>query len=79
MVQPGRGDVQRQRPESWASNSNLFLTSDERSDRQPQHRYYIGVENPPGRKQDTATIILRSRSLLLNGKRVRGLLRLRAL
>lgn len=53
-------------------NSNLFLTSDERSDRQPQHRYYVGVETPwaeAGYGDHYPALP----ELVLNGKRVRGL------
>jgi len=61
----GRTDV-------WKFNGNLFLTSDEKSDRQPQHRYFIGVETPwitAGYGDHYPALP----ELVLNGKRVRGL------
>jgi hypothetical protein len=30
----------------WTFTSNLFLTSDEKAERQPQNRYFVGVEMP---------------------------------
>ena len=53
-------------------NSNLFLTSDERSDRQPQHRFFIGVETPwlQAGYGDHYPVLP---ELILSGKRVRGL------
>ncbi len=56
----------------WTINSNLFLTSDERSDRQPQHRFFLGVQTPwvqAGYGDHYPTLP----ELILNGKRVRGL------
>ncbi len=52
--------------------SNLFLTSDEQSDRQPQHRYYFGVETPwvKAGYGDHYPVLP---ELILNGRRVRGL------
>ena len=56
----------------WKFNGNLFLTSDEKADRQPQNRYYVGVETPwvqVGYGDHYPTFP----DLVLNGKRVRGL------
>lgn len=56
----------------WGFNGNLFLTSDERSDRQPQHRFFAGVETPwlqAGYGDHYPSIS----ELVLSGKRVRGL------
>jgi hypothetical protein len=55
-----------------AFNSNLFLTSDERSDRQPQHRYFFGVETP-WVKAGYGDHYPALPELILSGKRVRGL------
>jgi hypothetical protein len=56
----------------WGFNSNLFLTSDERSDRQPQHRFFVGVETPwmQAGYGDHYPVLP---ELVLSGKRVRGL------
>lgn len=56
----------------WGFNSNIFLTSDERSDRQPQHRFFAGVETPWVQVGygDHYPILP---ELILSGKRVRGL------
>lgn len=52
--------------------SNLFLTSDERGDRQPQHRFFAGVETPwiqAGYGDHYPSFP----ELIISGKRVRGL------
>lgn len=52
--------------------SNLFLTSDERGDRQPQHRFFAGVETPwiqAGYGDHYPAFP----ELIISGKRVRGL------
>ncbi|RCK73063.1 MAG: hypothetical protein IGBAC_0262 [Ignavibacteriae bacterium] len=53
-------------------NGNLFLTSEEKSYRQPQNRYFIGVEIPHLRLGfgDSYPIFP---SLIMTGKRVRGI------
>jgi hypothetical protein len=56
----------------WKFTGNMFVTSDEKSDRQPQNRYFIGVETPwvqAGYGDHYPTFP----ELVLNGKRVRGL------
>ncbi len=60
------------RTDIWKFTGNLFVTSDEKSDRQPQNRYFIGVETPwieAGYGDHYPTFP----ELVLNGKRVRGL------
>lgn len=55
----------------WRFKSNLFVTSDEETDRQPQHRFYAGVEHPlayAGYGDSYPSFP----NLILNGKRVRG-------
>jgi hypothetical protein len=55
----------------WRFVANTFLTSDEKSDRQPQDRYFIGVESPwirAGYGDQTPTFP----DLILSGMRVRG-------
>jgi hypothetical protein len=56
----------------WGFTSNIFLTSDERSDRQPQHRFFAGVETPWVQVGygDHYPVLP---ELILSGKRVRGL------
>lgn len=56
----------------WRFNANLFLTSDESSERQPQNRYYAALESPwlLAAYGDSYPYFP---SLILNGKRVRGL------
>lgn len=56
----------------WRLNTNLFLTSDEQSDRQPQNRYYASLESQwlAIGYGDSYPIFP---NLILNGKRVRGL------
>jgi hypothetical protein len=56
----------------WGFTSNIFLTSDERSDRQPQHRFFAGVETPWVQVGygDHYPVLP---ELVLSGKRVRGL------
>jgi hypothetical protein len=56
----------------WRFTGNLFVTSDEKADRQPQNRYFVGVETPwiqAGYGDHYPTFP----ELVLNGKRVRGL------
>ncbi|MEO8166831.1 MAG: hypothetical protein ABI623_01200, partial [bacterium] len=56
----------------WRINSNLFLTSDEQPDRQPQNRYYVSLESQwlAIGYGDSYPMFP---DLILNGKRVRGL------
>ena len=56
----------------WGFNANMFLTSDERSDRQPQHRFFAGIETPwvQAGFGDHYPVLP---ELILSGKRVRGL------
>lgn len=56
----------------WRINTNLFLTSDEQLDRQPQNRYYVALESQwlAVGYGDSYPIFP---NLILNGKRVRGL------
>ena len=56
----------------WTLTSNLFLTSDEKAERQPQNRYFFGVETPwikAGYGDHYPTFP----DLVLSGRRVRGL------
>ncbi len=55
----------------WRFLSNGFLTSDEKSNRQPQNRFYAGVEHPLFRAGygDAYPVLP---DLILSGKRVRG-------
>ena len=56
----------------WRFNANLFLSSDESSDRQPQNRYYAALESQWllfGYGDNYPYFP----TLVLNGKRVRGL------
>ena len=56
----------------WRLVSNAFVTSDEKSDRQPQDRFFIGVESPwirAGYGDSYPSFP----DLILSGKRVRGL------
>jgi hypothetical protein len=56
----------------WTFTSNLFFTSDEKAERQPQNRYFFGVETPwvkAGYGDHYPTFP----DLVLSGKRVRGL------
>jgi hypothetical protein len=56
----------------WGFTSNVFLTSDEKSDRQPQHRFFAGIETPWVQVGygDHYPVLP---ELILSGKRVRGL------
>ncbi|MGA9116604.1 MAG: hypothetical protein WB626_07510 [Bacteroidota bacterium] len=57
---------------SWRTGASLFLSSDEKPDRQPQHRYDITVESPwlrAGYGDESPAFT----PLILSGKRVRGL------
>lgn len=56
----------------WRINSNLFLTSDENSNRQPQNRYYIALESH-WLLMGYGDSYPYFPTLILNGKRVRGL------
>ncbi len=56
----------------WRLTMNTFLTSDEQSNRQPQNRFFIGVESPwisAGYGDGYPAFP----NLILSGKRVRGL------
>jgi hypothetical protein len=56
----------------WRVLAHTFVTSDERSDRQPQNRYFVGVESPwfaAGYGDSYPSFP----DLILRGKRVRGL------
>ncbi len=56
----------------WRLNSNAFITSDENSNRQPQNRFFVGVEAPwisAGLGDSHPSFP----NLILSGKRVRGL------
>ncbi len=58
--------------DEWRFRSNLFITSDEKSYRQPQNRYFAGVESPwlsLGYGDSYPTFP----NLILAGKRLRGL------
>jgi hypothetical protein len=52
--------------------SNLFITSDEKTSRQPQNRYFIGAELP-GVTLGLGDVTPQFPSLILSGKRVRGI------
>jgi hypothetical protein len=55
----------------WRFKSNLFVTSDETNDRQPQNRFYLGVDHPlayAGYGDSYPSFP----NLILSGKRVRG-------
>ena len=67
-----RADVRlRGRMEDWSVVANLFLTSDEKSDRQPQNRYYGGIESSWLQLGygDSYPVFP---SLIMNGMRIRG-------
>lgn len=58
--------------DTYRFSGKLFLTNEEKGDRQPQNRYYIGAESPwlrigYGDHNPTFT------DLIMNGKRIRGL------
>lgn len=55
----------------WTALGNLFITSDEDPDRQPQNRYYVGVTSPwlSAGYGDSYPLLS---NLILSGKRVRG-------
>jgi hypothetical protein len=55
----------------WKFVGNAFLTSDEKSDRQPQDRYFLGVESPWGRA-GYGDLTPSFPDLILSGKRIRG-------
>lgn len=58
--------------DDWHARSNIFITSDESATRQPQNRYFFGVESSwfkAGYGDGFPTFP----SLVLSGKRVRGL------
>jgi len=55
----------------WRFKSNLFVTSDEKIDRQPQNRFFVGVDHPLayiGYGDSYPSFP----NLILSGKRVRG-------
>ena len=56
----------------WQFTGKLFLTSDETTNRQPQHRYSLGAESP-WLTVGYGDMYPLFPSLILNGKRVRGL------
>ena len=56
----------------WQILSRLFVTSDEKSDRQPQNRYFAGIESS-WLKASYGDAFPSFPSLILSGKRVRGL------
>lgn len=56
----------------WRFNANAFITSDEKADRQPQNRYFAGVESPWIRA-GYGDAYPSFPNLVLSGKRVRGL------
>ena len=67
-----RADVRlRGRMEDWSVVGNLFITSDEKSDRQPQNRYYGGIESSWLQLGygDSYPVFP---SLIMNGMRIRG-------
>jgi len=56
----------------WAVRSNVFLTTDEQADRQPQNRFFVGAATPwlsAGYGDGYPAFS----KLILNGRRVRGL------
>ncbi len=57
--------------DEWTVTSNLFVTSDEASNLQPQNRYFAGVESPwlKAGYGDNYPVFP---SLLMSGKRIRG-------
>jgi hypothetical protein len=62
----------RGRTGSFQVRSNLFITSDEKSDRQPQNRYFAGIAFP-WLTLDVGDSYPEFTDLILNGKRVRGI------
>jgi len=56
---------------NWALVSNFFVTSDESSNRQPQNRYFVGLESSwlQAGYGDSYPVFP---SLIMNGKRIRG-------
>ncbi len=68
-----RGNVQFSGKQGdWQFLSRVFVTSDEKSDRQPQNRYSLGVESP-WIKATYGDAYPSFPDLILSGKRVRGL------
>jgi hypothetical protein len=61
----------RGRTGTFQMQSNLFITSDEKSDRQPQNRYLLGVALP-WLTLDVGDSYPEFTDLILSGKRVRG-------
>jgi len=61
----GRADI-------WRLRSNFFITSDEKADRQPQNRYFVGAESP-WLKIGYGDGYPSFPNLILSGKRLRGL------
>jgi hypothetical protein len=58
--------------DEWRFNANVFITSDEKTDRQPQDRYFASAELPWVRV-GYGDAYPSLPSLVLSGKRVRGL------
>lgn len=56
----------------WSVRSNAFVTSEERSDRQPQNRYFIGA-SIPWLSAGFGDAYPAFSNLVLSGRRVRGL------
>jgi hypothetical protein len=56
----------------WRVKANLYLTSEEKSDRQPQNRYFFGVESP-WLRAGVGDSYPSFPNLILEGKRVRGI------
>jgi len=68
-----RGNVQFSGKQGdWRFLSRIFLTSDEKNDRQPQNRYSLGIESP-WIKATYGDAYPSFPDLVLSGKRVRGL------
>jgi hypothetical protein len=68
-----RGNVQLTgRTGEWKFLSRVFVTSDEKPDRQPQNRYFVGAE-APWLKVGYGDAYPSFPNLILSGKRVRGL------
>ena len=60
------------RKDIWRVNSNLYLTSEERTNRQPQNRFFAGVD-APWFSAGLGDAYPAFPNLILSGKRVRGL------
>ena len=67
-----RGGMQLQGTwKAWTMRSNLFFTSDEDWGRQPQNRYFIGIESP-WVEAGYGDAYPQFPSLIMSGKRLRG-------